>query len=270
MLSVTVLSVITCCRCPRLAAHVRAVRAGKSARPCREDVGSSPSQESPGRRPAWPAPRPACPARAGRNVPELAPRLPCPAADRAVGLCRTVCSLGSARPPNAGNGGPHGPAKLTPGMFGNRSILMEAPRPAAVRRHPRAPWLAVGVVCFGAFMGQLDASIVTLTFRPMEHEFGAPLAGVQWVSLAYLLALVALLAPAGRIADAIGRKLVYGYGFVVFTDGSAACALAPGLGALVGCRLVQAVGAAMLQANSVALVTTSVPRRRMGLAVGGQ
>jgi MFS family permease len=155
-------------------------------------------------------------------------------------------------------------------MFGNRSILTEAPRPAIVRRHPRAPWLAVGVVCFGAFMGQLDASIVTLTFRPMEHEFAVPLAGVQWVSLAYLLALVALLAPAGRIADAIGRKLVYGYGFAVFTAGSAACALAPGLGALVACRLVQAVGAAMLQANSVALVTTSVPRRRMRLALSIQ
>jgi MFS family permease len=155
-------------------------------------------------------------------------------------------------------------------MFGNRSILLEAPRPEVVRRSPRAPWLAVGVVCFGAFMGQLDASIVTLTFRPMEHEFGAPLAGVQWVSLAYLLALVALLAPAGRIADAVGRKLVYGYGFVVFTAGSAACALAPGLGTLVAFRLVQAVGAAMLQANSVALVTTSVPRRHMRLALSVQ
>jgi len=155
-------------------------------------------------------------------------------------------------------------------MFGNRSILVEAPRPAAIRRYPRAPWLAVGVVCFGAFMGQLDASIVTLTFRPMEHEFGAPLAGVQWVSLAYLLALVALLAPAGRIADALGRKLVYGYGFAVFTAGSAACALAPGLGVLIAFRLIQAVGAAMLQANSVALVTTSVPRDRMRLALSVQ
>ena len=155
-------------------------------------------------------------------------------------------------------------------MFGNRSILIEAPRPAAIRRNPRAPWLAVAVVCFGAFMGQLDASIVTLTFRPMEHEFGAPLAGVQWVSLAYLLALVALLAPAGRIADAVGRKLIYGYGFAVFTAGSAACALAPSLGVLVACRLVQAVGAAMLQANSVALVTTSVPRQQMRLALSVQ
>ena len=155
-------------------------------------------------------------------------------------------------------------------MFGDRIILTEAPRPAAIRRNPRAPWLAVGVVCFGAFMGQLDASIVTLTFRPMEHEFGTPLAGVQWVSLAYLLALVALLAPAGRIADAVGRKLVYGYGFIVFTVGSAACGLAPSLAILVACRLIQAAGAAMLQANSVALVTTSVPPARMRLALSVQ
>jgi MFS family permease len=159
-------------------------------------------------------------------------------------------------------------------MFGNRSILVdilvEAPRPEAVRRHPRAPWLAVGVVCFGAFMGQLDASIVTLTFRPMQHDFSAPLAAVQWVSLAYLLALVALLAPAGRIADALGRKLVYGYGFIIFAAGSAACGLAPSLGLLVAFRLVQAVGAAMLQANSVALVTTSVPAARMRLALSIQ
>ena len=155
-------------------------------------------------------------------------------------------------------------------MFGNRSILIEAPRPELIRRSPRAPWLAVSVVCFGAFMGQLDASIVTLTFRPMQHDFGAPLAAVQWVSLAYLLALVALLAPAGRIADAIGRKLVYGYGFILFAAASAACGLAPSLGLLVVFRLVQAAGAAMLQANSVALVTTSVPPARMRLALSVQ
>lgn len=155
-------------------------------------------------------------------------------------------------------------------MFGLRSILTEAPRPEAVRRHPRAPWLAVGVVCFGAFMGQLDASIVTLTFKPMERDFHAPLAAVQWVSLVYLLALVALLAPVGRISDARGRKLVYTYGFVVFTAASAACGLSSSLEMLVGFRFVQAVGAAMLQTNSVALVTTSVPRPQMRLALGVQ
>jgi MFS family permease len=119
-------------------------------------------------------------------------------------------------------------------------------------------------------MGQLDASIVTLTFRPMQLEFGAPLAAVQWVSLIYLLTLVALLAPMGRISDARGRKLIYSYGFVAFTLASAACAVAPSLRLLVAFRLVQAVGAAMLQANSVALVATCVPESAMRRALGVQ
>ena len=156
------------------------------------------------------------------------------------------------------------------GMFAYRSILREPARPAVVRENPMAPWLAVGVVCFGAFMGQLDASIVTITFPAMERDFSVPVAAVQWVSLVYLLGLVALLAPAGRLGDAVGRKLVYTYGFAVFTVASAACGLAPSLGALVVARLVQAVGAAMLQSNSVALVTTSVPKDRMRFALGVQ
>jgi MFS family permease len=155
-------------------------------------------------------------------------------------------------------------------MFANRSILREPARPTIIRENRWAPWLAVGVVCFGAFMGQLDASIVTITFPAMEREFGVPVAAVQWVSLVYLLGLIALLAPAGRLGDAIGRKLVYTYGFAVFTVASAACGLAPSLGALVGLRLIQAVGAAMLQANSVALVTTSAPKDKMRFALGVQ
>ncbi len=155
-------------------------------------------------------------------------------------------------------------------MFGNRSILHEQARPAVIRESRRAPWLAVSVVCFGAFMGQLDASIVTITFPAMEHDFGVPVAAVQWVSLIYLLGLIAMLAPAGRLGDEFGRKLVYTYGFAVFTVASLACGLAPSLGVLVGLRLVQAAGAAMLQANSVALVTTSAPKDRMRFALGVQ
>lgn len=148
-------------------------------------------------------------------------------------------------------------------------LLRESARPAAVREHRLAPWFAVGTVCFGAFMGQLDASIVTLAFPAMQHQFAASLAGVQWVSLAYLLALVALLVPVGRWSDRAGRKLVYLGGFVLFTAASAGCGLAWSLGALVALRVLQAAGAAMLQANSVALVTTSAParRRRAALAV---
>jgi EmrB/QacA subfamily drug resistance transporter len=149
-------------------------------------------------------------------------------------------------------------------------LLTEPPRPRAVREHPNAPWFAVASVCVGAFMGQLDASIVTLAFPALQREFHASLAATQWVSLGYLLALVGLLAGAGRLADAAGRKLIYLYGFLVFTVASAACGLAPSLALLVVFRVVQAAGAAMLQANSVALVVTSVPRTRMRAALGLQ
>ncbi len=119
--------------------------------------------------------------------------------------------------------------------------MHEQARPTVIRESRRAPWLAVSVVCFGAFMGQLDASIVTITFPAMERDFSVPVAAVQWVSLIYLLGLVAMLAPAGRLGDAVGRKLVYTYGFAIFTVASAACGLAPTLSALVALRLIQAI-----------------------------
>ena len=149
-------------------------------------------------------------------------------------------------------------------------LLREPARPALLREHRLAPWLAVATVCFGAFMGQLDASIVALAFPALQRQFGVGLAGVQWVSLAYLMALVALLVPVGRWSDRYGRKLVYLYGFVLFSAASAACGLAPTLTALVGLRVVQAAGAAMLQANSVALVATSAPSGRRRAALGIQ
>lgn len=149
-------------------------------------------------------------------------------------------------------------------------LVEERPRPQRIREHPGAWRLAVATVCLGAFMGQLDASVVTLTYGAVGSRFDASPAAVEWVSLGYLLALVALLVPVGRLSDAHGRKLCYLYGFLVFTAASAACGLAPSLGALVAFRVVQAVGAAMMQANSVALVTTSAPRERMRAALGVQ
>lgn len=155
-------------------------------------------------------------------------------------------------------------------MTSPSGLLAERPRPAAVRRWHRAPWLAVGAVCLGAFMGQLDASIVTLTFPALGRGFDASLAAVEWVSLAYLVTLVALLVPVGRVSDAVGRKAVYLLGFAVFTAASVCCGLAPSLGVLIAARVGQAVGAAMLQANSVALISTSMPARRLRAGLGVQ
>jgi EmrB/QacA subfamily drug resistance transporter len=149
-------------------------------------------------------------------------------------------------------------------------LSSEPARPERIRQWPHAWVLAVATVCFGAFMGQLDASIVTLTYRPVAEQFHAGLAGVEWVSLAYLLTLTALVIPVGRWSDRRGRKLSYLQGFIVFTVASAACGLAPSLVVLIGARVVQGAGAALLQSNSVALVTTSAPRDRMRTALGVQ
>jgi MFS family permease len=146
----------------------------------------------------------------------------------------------------------------------------ERPRPEWVRRSPRAWLAATATVCFGGFMGQLDASVVALTYHDIGHSFGAGLDRVQWVSLSYLIALAALLVPLGRLSDRLGRKRVYLWGFTLFTLASIGCALAPGLLALVLLRAAQGTGAAMLQANSIALVSTAAPAGRLRAALGLQ
>ena len=165
---------------------------------------------------------------------------------------------GDAPPPSAGQVG------------GWRRLFVEPARPGRVRDHPRAFWLAVATVCIGAFMNQLDASIVTVAFPTLQHQFHASIGAVTWVGLSYLLVLVGLITAVGRMADMVGRKLLYMYGFGLFIVGSALCGVAPSLWALDGFRVVQGVGAAMLQANSVAIIVLAVPRPKLGRAIGIQ
>lgn len=150
------------------------------------------------------------------------------------------------------------------------TLLKEPARPAWARERPNSYWLAVYTVCIGAFMGQLDASIVTVAFPTLQHDFGAPMGQVEWVALSYLLVLVACVVAVGRFSDMVGRKLLYIYGFALFTLASVACGFAPNLSTLIVFRAIQGIGAVMLQANSVALIATSVPREHLGRAIGIQ
>ncbi|MDQ3827309.1 MAG: MFS transporter [Actinomycetota bacterium] len=149
-------------------------------------------------------------------------------------------------------------------------LAAERARPQWVRRRPGAHWLVVATVCVGAFMGQLDASIVTVAFPTLQREFHAGVGAVEWVALSYLLVLVCAVTAVGRLADMAGRKQLYTYGFGVFTVASVACGFAPNLLALDGLRVLQALGAAMLQANSVALIATAMPRDKLGRGIGVQ
>ena len=108
---------------------------------------------------------------------------------------------------------------------GWQRFLVEPPRPERVRALRNAHWLVVAAVCVGAFMGQLDASIVTLATPALQEHFNVSLAAASWVALSYLLTLVAAVVPIGWLADAGRRKMLYGYGFAVFTLGSDGCAV---------------------------------------------
>ena len=149
-------------------------------------------------------------------------------------------------------------------------LLIEPKRPDRIRNRPGAFWLTVAAVCIGAFMGQLDASIVTVALPTLQHTFHAGVDAVTWVGLSYLLVLVATVVAVGRFADMWGRKLLYVYGFGIFIIGSALCGLAPGLGWLTGFRALQAIGAALLQANSIAIIVLAVPKPSLGRAIGIQ
>ncbi|MDA8146810.1 MAG: MFS transporter [Thermaerobacter sp.] len=141
----------------------------------------------------------------------------------------------------------------------------------SLARKPFYPWFVVANVCIGAFMATVDAGIVNVAFPRLVQVFHQPdLSGVEWVSIAYLITLSTLLVVFGRLADLMGRSRLYTAGFVIFGAGSALCGLAPTLGQLIFFRVLQAVGAALLQANSIAIITAAVPASRRGRALGVQ
>jgi EmrB/QacA subfamily drug resistance transporter len=134
----------------------------------------------------------------------------------------------------------------------------------------RSHWTVVATVCVGATMAALDASIVNVAMPTLRAVFQRPVAEVEWVALAYLLVLASLLTIFGRLGDLLGRSRIYLAGFAVFGLASAACGLAPSLGVLIAARAVQAIGASMMQSNSIALITAATPPQQRGRAIGIQ
>ncbi|MCY0885366.1 MAG: DHA2 family efflux MFS transporter permease subunit, partial [Firmicutes bacterium] len=139
-----------------------------------------------------------------------------------------------------------------------------------VTSRPGYIWYVVATVCVGAFMAALDASIVNVALPTMMRDFHTDYGTVEWVLIAYLLTLTALLTLIGRLADMVGRRPLYTFGFLVFIAGSALCGAAVNMPMLIISRVFQATGAAMLQANSVAIITATVPAEVRGRAIGLQ
>lgn len=145
---------------------------------------------------------------------------------------------------------------------------LEPPPLRILERQTFHPWLVVGIACAGAFIGQLDASIVQLALPALAQEFGVPVRDVRWVAITYLLAFAASLATFGRLSEMFGRKLPYLAGFALFTAASLYCGWATTLEELIVVRALQGVGGGLLGANSMTVLVKSVPLDKRARAIG--
>jgi EmrB/QacA subfamily drug resistance transporter len=132
----------------------------------------------------------------------------------------------------------------------------------------RGPWAALFVLCLGSFAILLDATILNVAIPSMIDTLGASLNQVLWVLNAYLLAFAVLLITAARLGDVLGQRNVFALGLTVFTISSAACGLAPEPNALIGARVAQGVGAALLAPQALAIIMATFPVRSRGAAMG--
>ena len=129
-------------------------------------------------------------------------------------------------------------------------------------------WRILAISSVGVFVASLDLFIVNIAFPDIARDFpDSSLADISWVLSAYAIVLAALLVPAGRYADRIGRKRSFIVGMAVFTAASALCAAAPSVGALVAARVLQAVGAAMLMPASLGLILPAFEPSERPIAV---
>ena len=129
-------------------------------------------------------------------------------------------------------------------------------------------WLILSAVSLGSLMATLDGSIVNIALPAIQDDFRIDLTTVEWVVVAYLLVVGSLLLPVGRLGEVLTFKRVYLVGFAVFTLASVCCGASPNELWLIGFRLAQGVGAAMIMAMGPAIVARTFPSSERGRALG--
>jgi MFS family permease len=127
----------------------------------------------------------------------------------------------------------------------------------------------VGVLSLAVFMSSLDLFIVNLAFPSIAKQYpGTSLSSLSWVLNAYTIVFAAVLVPAGRWADRIGRRRALVAGLAAFSVGSLLCGVAPGVAALIAARVIQAAGAGVMVPASLSLLLAAVPAPARAKALG--
>ncbi len=132
----------------------------------------------------------------------------------------------------------------------------------------RYKWTALAVASLGSLLGVLNSTTLIIALPTLMLDLNTTLIGVMWVLISYML-IITILAPAsGRLADIYGRKKLYIFGIVAFTIASLLCGVAADITQLIVFRIFQAIGGAVIVANSTLLVVDAFPRHELGRAMG--
>lgn len=130
-------------------------------------------------------------------------------------------------------------------------------------------WVVLAIAGIGVLMSTIDSSIVNISLPAIAHYFGVGLTGtVEWVIIAYLVIIAAVLLSVGRLTDIVGRRPLWAIGLAIFIVGSVLCGAAPSLLLLIVFRTLQGLGGALLFAVSPAMITSAFPESERGRALG--
>ena len=129
-------------------------------------------------------------------------------------------------------------------------------------------WLTLASVTFGLFMIMLDNTVVNVALPSIREDLEITLSQLEWVVNGYALTFGVLLLTGGKLADLFGRRLIFIIGLGIFTASSLACGLAETDEVLIGARVVQGVGAALMNPATLSIITATFPPRQRGMAIG--
>jgi EmrB/QacA subfamily drug resistance transporter len=139
---------------------------------------------------------------------------------------------------------------------------------AALAAEENRKWWTLAAVAFGLFMIMLDNTVVNVALPSIQRDLHVKLSELEWIVTGYALTFAALLITGGKLGDLYGRRRIFVIGIAIFTLSSLACGLAPTAGFLIGARIVQGVGAALMNPASLSIITATFPPRERGQAIG--
>jgi EmrB/QacA subfamily drug resistance transporter len=129
-------------------------------------------------------------------------------------------------------------------------------------------WWTLAAVAFGLFMIMLDNTIVNVALPTIQRSLDLKISELEWVVTGYALTFGAFMLTGGKLADLLGRRRIFVVGLVVFTASSLACGLADSASVLIGARVVQGLGAALMNPATLSIVVATFPPRQRGTAIG--